>query len=71
MADFEQSFRSNNLETVKETPVLPPDRVRKALITGVFEGGGKKYPCEQEVEEATNLMLNRIWWTGIKTHKTS
>jgi hypothetical protein len=60
LADFEESFRSNNLVFVKDTPVLPPDRVRKALITGVFDGGGKKYPCDQEVEEATSLMLNRI-----------
>jgi hypothetical protein len=60
LADFEESFRSNNLEAVKDTPVLPPDRVRKALITGVFEGGGNKYPCRQEVDEATSLMLNRI-----------
>jgi hypothetical protein len=59
-ADFEKSFRSNNLEAVKDTSVLPPDRIRKALISGVFEGGGRKYLCEQEVEEATNLMLNRI-----------
>ena len=60
LADFEESFRSNNLEAVKDTPVLPPDRVRKALITDVFEGGGKMYSCEQEVKEATSLMLNRI-----------
>jgi len=26
----------------------------------VFEGGGKKYTCDQEVEEATSLMLNQI-----------
>jgi len=60
LVDFEESFRTNNLEAVKDTPVLPVDRIRKALITGAFEGGGKKYPCEQEVEEATSLMLNRI-----------
>jgi hypothetical protein len=40
--------------------VLPPDRVRKAIATGVFEGGGRKYPCEHEVREATNLLLNRV-----------
>ena len=60
MSDFEESFRSNNLEAVQDTSVQPPDRIRKALVTGVFDGGGKKYPCEQEVEEATSLMLNRI-----------
>jgi hypothetical protein len=60
LADFAESFRSNNLEAVKDTPVLQPARIHKALVTGVFEGGGKKYPCEQEVDEATSLMLNRI-----------
>lgn len=60
IADFEESFSANNLEAVKDTPVLPPARVRKAIASGVFEGGGKKYPCEHEVEEATSLMLNRI-----------
>ena len=60
ISDFEDSFRANNLEAVKDTPVLPPSRVRKAIVTGVFEGGGRKYSCEREVEEATSVMLNRI-----------
>ena len=60
ISDFEDSFRANNLEAVKDTPVLPPARVRKAIASGVFEGGGRKYSCEQEVEEATSVMLNRI-----------
>jgi len=47
LVDFEQSCRSNNMDAVKDTPVLPPDRIRKALSTGMFEGGGKKYPCAQ------------------------
>ncbi len=60
MTDFEESFRANNLQAVKDTPVLPPDRVRRAIATGVFEGGGKRYPCEKEAQEATNLLLNRL-----------
>jgi len=60
ISDFEENFRANNLEIVKDTPVLPPDRVRKAIATGVFEGGGRKHPCEQDVEEATSLFLNRF-----------
>jgi hypothetical protein len=60
VTDFEESFRVNNLQAVKDTPVLPPDRVRRAIATGVFEGGGKRYPCEKEALEATNLLLNRI-----------
>ena len=60
MTDFEESFRANHLQAVKDTPVLPPARLRKALISGVFEGGGRKYPCENEAREATNVLLNRI-----------
>jgi hypothetical protein len=58
--DFEESFRANNLEIIKDTPVLPPDRVRKAIATGIFNGDGQKFPCEQDVEEATSLFLNRF-----------
>jgi hypothetical protein len=60
VADFEEGFRANNLEPVKNIPVLPPERVRRAIATGVFEGGGRKYPCEREANEATNVLLNRI-----------
>lgn len=60
LTEFEESFRSNNLEAVKDTPILPPERLRKAVLTGVYEGGGRKYKCESEVKEATNLLLNRI-----------
>jgi hypothetical protein len=60
ISDFEESFRANNLEVVKDTPVLPPDRVRKAIASGVFEGGGQKHPCMQNVDEATSLFLNRF-----------
>lgn len=60
LADFEKSFRANNLKAVKDIPTLPPDRVRRAIATGVFIGGGKKYPCENEVKEATSMLLNRI-----------
>jgi hypothetical protein len=60
LSDFEDSFRANNMEAVKDTAVLPPKRVRRAITTGVFEGGGRRYPCETEVQEATNMMLNRI-----------
>jgi hypothetical protein len=31
IADFEESFRAQNPEAVKDTPVLPPDKVRKAI----------------------------------------
>jgi len=58
--DFEANFRANNMDAVKDTSVLPPERIRIAIKTGVFVGGGRKYPCEQDVEEATSLFLNRF-----------
>lgn len=60
VSDFEESFRMNNLEALKNTPVLSPERVRRAIAKGYFEGGGRRYPCKQEVEEATSVLLNRI-----------
>ena len=33
---------------------------QEAIATGVFEGGGKKYPCGEYVNEATSLFLNRF-----------
>lgn len=47
ISDFEDSFRANHLEAVKDTLILPPERVRKAIATGVFEGGGRKFPVDK------------------------
>jgi hypothetical protein len=57
---FERSFRANNREAVRDTPTLPPDRVRYAITTGVFVGGGRSYSCENEARESTSVLLNRI-----------
>ena len=40
--------------------MLPPDRVRQAIATGVFNGGGQGFDCSEDVEEATSLFLNRF-----------
>lgn len=58
--DFERSFRAHHREALKGLTKLPPDRVRKAVATGVFSGGGQDFPCESEVQEATSTLLNRI-----------
>jgi hypothetical protein len=60
VTDFESSFRANNLKAVKDTPVLPPERIRQAIATGIFLGAGRHIQCEKEAKEATNLLLNRI-----------
>jgi len=58
--DFEETFKANNHEIVKDSPVLPPDRVRKAIVTEVFEGGGQTIDCSEDVDEATSIFLNRF-----------
>ncbi|HLA45870.1 MAG TPA: hypothetical protein VJZ27_20650, partial [Aggregatilineales bacterium] len=58
--DFERSFRANNLDATQAIPDLPPARVREAIVTGVYRGGGRQYPCQREVEEATNILLSQI-----------
>jgi hypothetical protein len=58
--NFERSFRANNRDIVRDTPTLPPDRVRDAIASGVFVGGGREYDCENEAREATSVLLNRI-----------
>jgi hypothetical protein len=57
---FERSFRANFKEAVRDTPTLPPDRVREAIGSGVFVGGGRHYDCENEAREATSVLLNRV-----------
>jgi hypothetical protein len=60
ISDFDESFRSNHVELVKDIPVLPSTRVRQAMAASVFEGEGKKYPCGEYADEVTSLLLNRF-----------
>ena len=60
IVSFERSFRANNREVVRDVASLPPDRVREAIASGVFVGGGRTYDCENEAREATSLLLNRV-----------
>jgi len=74
ISDFEESFRANHIELVKDISVLPPARVRKAIATGVFESLGKKHPCSEYVakQPATNsliptnvlLSIRRVTWAS-------
>ncbi|MFC2055691.1 hypothetical protein ACFLV7_15550 [Chloroflexota bacterium] len=48
------------MEAVKNTTVLPPERIRKTIATGTLKGGDRQYPCEDEAKAATNILLNRI-----------
>lgn len=39
---------------------IPEDRLRAALAQGVYVGGGKRIPCEQQAELALNPLLNEV-----------
>jgi len=60
VADFEKSLRSNNRAAFKQVNSLRPQRVREALASGVFVGGGREFDCENEATEATSNLLNQI-----------
>jgi hypothetical protein len=60
VADFETSFHALNHKAFKDTPILPPEHIRRAILIGVFEGAGRCYNCEKGVKEATNMVPNRI-----------
>lgn len=60
MAQFERSFRENHRNELKDMLVLPPDRVRKAIATNQFVGGGRAIDCTLEVKEATSILINKI-----------
>jgi hypothetical protein len=58
--DFEKSLRARHRDLFRSLPELPKDRVRRAIATGVFVGGGDELPCEDEASEAATALLARI-----------
>ena len=59
-------FRASSLETIKIGQVWLinlvslEDYLRSRMTSNERRCSGRKFPCEQEVEEATSVMLNRI-----------
>ena len=69
LADLQRSsWRSNqgsdvdyalNRNFPKDTPILPPDRVRQVVAAGYLVSGGYKYPCDIiESEDAGAITMN-------------
>lgn len=59
-SDFESAVRQNNPELFRTAFQVPPDRFRAAIRTGKFSGAGQQISCENEVTEASYLLLNQI-----------
>lgn len=60
ISGFEKAFRGNNRTLLKSLDVLPADRVRKAIATGIFSGAGVDHDCKVEVNEATAALISDI-----------
>lgn len=59
-ADFENAVRQNNPELFQTAFEVPKDRFRRAIRIGKFSGAGRDIPCENEVTEASYLLLSQI-----------
>ena len=66
--DFETSFRANYLQSLIDKPVLPTERIWRAIVIGVFVGAGRSYPCEKETKVTMFMVLTRISDTYHRLH---
>jgi hypothetical protein len=57
---FELALRDRYRDEFRNSAVFVPERLRNAIATGIFEGGGKQYPCQEEVAQAISGLINRI-----------
>jgi hypothetical protein len=57
---FERAFRQRYKNETREVMKLQPDRLRKAIATGEYKGGGKTLHAHEEATQAKNVLLNRI-----------
>jgi hypothetical protein len=60
MRAFERDLRARYADIFKSTTTVPANRLRDALRTGAYTGGGREYPCHTEATNAAGLVLNRI-----------
>jgi hypothetical protein len=57
---FEEALRVRYSKAFKTTNELPAGRVREAITTGVYRGGGREYECQEEAQQAADILLSRI-----------
>lgn len=57
---FSQAFKARYKNVTKSANRLAPERIREALNTGVFRGGGDALDCHEEAEQARNTLVNLV-----------
>lgn len=60
LEDLEQGLRTRYEDRFSKTRIIPMDRLRNALRTGYYRGGGDQIPCEDEIDRAMNILLSRL-----------
>ncbi len=60
LQDFETSLRDTYPDEFQDATVIDPERLRGALATGVFVGGGEDLPCHAQATAAKNRLLGQI-----------
>jgi len=57
---FRRDLFGHYSELFKSSMAIPDHRLRDALRTGVYRGGGREYDCGDEANRASAMVLNQI-----------
>jgi len=57
---FTVGFKARYKELTKSSRNLPPDRVRSAIATGIYDGGGQTLDCQEEAAQARDTLINLV-----------
>ncbi len=60
LEQFSIDLRNRYHDEFRRTRQFDLKRLQDALITGRYQAAGYEYPCEYEVDQAKNLLLNEI-----------
>lgn len=59
-ADFEESLRARHSKAFRTVRHIDRGMLRQAIKSGVYSGGGHPIPCQLEVKQAINKLLNKL-----------
>lgn len=57
---FRAAFLSNHMDDFASMDSMTTERVMRAIHTGVYEGAGRDYKCNEEVAAASHLLIKGI-----------
>jgi hypothetical protein len=60
LQDFETAIKDEFADEFQDVTTIDPERLRNALSTGIFTGGGEEIPCHRQAQAAKNRLLSQI-----------